>query len=169
MIPHATDLGFSAQRAALVLSLAAGMGAFGKLVFGWIADHTDLRWALWLATGLQTTAVVILILLPEHPTYTSLLFALAIFGLGMGGIVPLWGLLVGRAFGRRAFGRAMGLMSPVMLPLQLWGVPFAGWCYDRFGTYELAFKTFVCLYAAALAALLLLRLPRGEVARRLEE
>jgi MFS family permease len=169
MIPHATDLGFSAQRAALVLSLAAGMGAAGKLVFGWIADHTDLRWALWLATGLQTAAVIILILLPQKPTYASLLFALALFGLGMGGIVPLWGSLVGRAFGRRVFGRAMGLMSPVMLPLQLWGVPFAGWCYDRFGTYELAFKTFVWLYVAAMASLLFLRLPRGEASQRLEE
>ena len=35
--------------------------------------------------------------------------------------------------------------------------------------YELAFKTFVWLYVAAMASLLFLRLPRGEASQRLEE
>ena len=159
MIPHATDLGFAATDAALILSVAAGIGAFGKVAFGWIADHADLRAALWLATGLQTVSLLLLLRLLEASSFTSLLIAGGVFGLGMGGIVPLWGSLVGAAFGRRNFGRAMGLMSPVMLPIQLFGIPFAGWTFDRFGSYRIAFLTFLALYLGAMAMLFLLRLP----------
>ncbi len=159
MIPHATDLGFTAVDAALILSVAAGVGALGKLVFGWIADHADLRFAMWLATGLQTVSLLLLLALLDTSSYAALMFAVGVFGLGMGGIVPLWGSLVGAAFGRRNFGRAMGLMSPVMLPIQLWGIPFAGWAFDRFGSYRIAFTTFLALYLGAMGMMFLLRLP----------
>ncbi len=159
LIPHATDLGFTAARSALILSLAAGVGALGKILFGWIADHTDLRVAMWIATALQTIALLRLLTLMSDPSWNAMLGAGAIFGLGMGGIVPLWGSLVGAAFGRRSFGRAMGLMSPVMLPIQLLGVPFTGWIFDHFGTYRPAFMTLVGVYLAAMSTLLLLRLP----------
>lgn len=159
MIPHATDLGFTAADAALILSVAAGVGALGKLVFGWIADHADLRFAMWLATGLQTVSLLLLLALLDTSSYAALMFAVGVFGLGMGGIVPLWGSLVGAAFGRRNFGRAMGLMSPVMLPIQLWGIPFAGWAFDRFGSYRIAFTTFLALYLGAMGMMFLLRLP----------
>jgi MFS family permease len=94
--------------------------------------------------------------------YGSLLLAGTVFGLGMGGVIPLWGALIGAGFGRQPFGRVMGLMSPVMLPIHVVGIPYAGWIYDRTGSYEIAFLTFIGVYALAMAALLLLRLPEVE-------
>ena len=52
-VPHATDLGFSPQSAALVLSAMAGAGSIGKPVFGALADRIDKRSAVWMAAGLQ--------------------------------------------------------------------------------------------------------------------
>lgn len=163
MIPHVTDLGFTPTRAALVLSTAAGLGVAGKIVFGWIADRLDLRLAFSLAMVLQILSVVALTGLAEEASYSALLVVGAVFGLGMGGLVPLWGSMIGAAFGRRSFGRAMGLMGPVMIPLQVAGIPYAGLVFDRFGSYAPAFRTFIAIYCAALLILALLRLPRGPV------
>jgi hypothetical protein len=77
-------------------------------------------------------------------------------------VIPLWGALIGAGFGRQAFGRVMGLMGPVMLPVHVLGIPYAGWIYDRTGSYEVAFLTFIAIYVLAIAVLLLLRLPDVE-------
>ncbi len=155
IIPHATDLGFSATSAALVLSSGAGFGVLGKVLFGWISDQIDKRAAMSLSSGLGAISCVMLLFSESYP---ALLAAGAVFGLGMGGLVPLWGTLIGAGFGRRAFGRVMGLMSPFMLPLQTVGVPLAGLIYDRTGSYALSFEIFAGLYAGAIVVLSQLRL-----------
>ena len=159
IIPYATDIGFEPMKAAWVLSTMAGFGVLGKLLFGWIADRVPKRVAIWIATGLQGLGVLLILNVQE---YSSLLLAGTIFGLGMGGVIPLWGALIGAGFGRQAFGRVMGLMTPVMLPIHVLGIPYAGWIYDRTGSYEIAFLTFIGIYVLAIAVLLLLRLPEVE-------
>ncbi len=159
IIPYATDIGFEPMKAAWVLSTMAGFGVLGKVLFGWIADRVPKRVAIWIATGLQGLGVVLISNVQE---YGSLLLAGTIFGLGMGGVIPLWGALIGAGFGRQAFGRVMGLMGPVMLPVHILGIPYAGWIYDRTGSYEIAFLTFIGIYVLAIAVLLLLRLPAVE-------
>lgn len=159
IIAHARDLGFSPLRASFGLSVIAAMGVLGKVVFGWIGDRLSGRGALWLAIGLQATGSAGLL---QAESYTAVLSAAAVFGLGMGGMMPLWGTLIGVCFGRRSFGRVMGLMSPILLPVQILGVPFAGYVFDRSGTYDLAFAVFVCMYLSAMLVLFLLRAPARE-------
>jgi hypothetical protein len=72
--------------------------------------------------------------------------------------------MIGAAFGRLAFSRVMGTMSPFILPLQVSGVPFAGWVFDTTGHYAPAFRVFAALYATSMAVLFLLRLPRATTA-----
>jgi MFS family permease len=158
-VPHATDLGFSAAAAALVLSVTAGAGAIGKPLFGALADRVDKRAALWGAAGLQLVGIEWL--LYAH-TYPALLCAGAIFGFGMGGVVPLQGALVGAAFGRHAFGRVMGMLSPAMMPLNVIGSPFAGWVHDTTGSYAIAFQVFAAMFALSMFVLILIRLPAVE-------
>ncbi len=159
VIPHATDIGYDPLSASYVLSTMAGCGVIGKVGFGWLADQMSKRAAFWLASGLQAigTAGVLV-----ATSYSALIAAAAVFGVGMGGLVPLWGALLGAAFGRASFGRVMGLMSPVMVPIQSAGIPFAGLVFDRNGSYEFAFAVFVGLYLASIAVLGFLRLPENE-------
>jgi len=159
IIPHVTDIGFEPMAAASVLSTMAGCGVVGKVLFGWIADRIPKRAALWVATGLQGLGVWLIL---DVQAYSELLLAGTVFGLGMGGMMPLWAALIGAGFGRHAFGRVMGLMGPVMLPIQVVGIPYAGWVYDRNGSYDVAFLTLIGAYVAAMFALLLLRLPEVE-------
>ncbi len=147
---HVTDLGHSAARAAGVLSLMAGMAALGKPVFGGLADRISPRSAMAIATGLQAVGLVAILLSPGHE---ALLIASLVFGLGFGGIMPLFGMLTAARFGAARLGRMMGAAGPVMLPFQLMGLPFATAVFDRTGSYLPAFVTFLAFYAAALAVL----------------
>jgi MFS family permease len=158
-VPHATDLGFSAADAAWVLSTMAICGAIGKPVFGAITDRVDKRIACLAATLLQLGGVGLLL---DAHGYGALLVAGGVFGLGMGGVVPLHGALIGAAFGRQAFGRVMGMMSPVMMPVSMVGVPFAGYVFDTQGSYQLAFQILMGAYVLAMGLLTQLRIPDVE-------
>ena len=52
------------------------------------------------------------------------------------------GAIVGATFGRERFGAILGLMRPAMFPIQILGVPFAGWVYDVYQSYDPAFQVF---------------------------
>jgi MFS family permease len=159
IIPHATDIGFEPGAAAWVLSCIAGFGVAGKVVFGWSVDRIDKRLALWCATALQGLGIVLIL---NAEQYQMLLLAGVVYGLGMGGMVPLAGALIGAAFGRYRFGRMLGLMNPVMLPIRVLGIPYAGWIYDRTGSFEIAFLTFIGLCVASILVLAFMRLPEVE-------
>jgi MFS family permease len=159
IIPHATDIGYAPLSASLVLSAMAGMGVVGKVLFGWVVDRIEKRIATGFAIGLQGAGVFLIL---NVTGYAPLLAAGAVFGLGMGGIVPLWGALIGASFGRQVFGRVMGLMSPVMIPVMSIGIPYAGWIFDRTGSYAIAFRTFIGVYALAGLVLAALRIPDVE-------
>ena len=156
MIPRLVDLGVSLGDAAKVMSVCAGVGVLGKLGFGWIADRQSLRRVVVLVIILQFTGQFLM--------YTNdglALFTLgaAIFGLGVGGVVPMQGAIVGATFGRERFGAVLGLMRPAMFPIQIIGVPFAGWVFDVYGSYDPAFQVFLCLYVAAAVAISFYRAP----------
>jgi MFS family permease len=131
------------------MSVCAGFGILGKLSFGWLADYWRAKKAIWFTILCQFIGQ--LAMFNDH---NILIFALgaALFGFGMGGAVPLQGAVVGRFFGRERFGKALGALRPAMFPIQIIGVPLAGWIFDSTGSYAPAFTTFLVLYA--LAALL---------------
>ncbi len=164
MVPLATDLGYTAAQGAYVLSACAGLGVLGKVIFGWIADHIDTRIAFWMSMVFQAAGTVLI--LNAEESYNALLIAGAVFGLGMGGIVPLWGSMVGEVFGQMNFGRVMGLMSPCMLPIHVAGVPYAGLVFDQTHSYTIALKSFLGVYVVA--ALVLFALRRKDVDQRIK-
>jgi len=155
LVAYADDLGIAAYRAAWVLSLSAGVGVLGKLSFGWLVDRVDPRFAIWGSFLAQTLGVLLLL----QGRYDLLLAGGVVFGFGMGGVIPLHGAVAGRAFGRLSFGKVMGLLRPVQVPVHAIGIPLAGWLYDRNGSYDVAFEIFLGVYVVA--SLLVLRLQPG--------
>lgn len=154
LVPLATDGGITLARASLLMSCLAGCGIVGKLCFGSIADRIEPSLAFAGAILLAATAQLLLL---GEADYARLLVASGLLGLSTGGMLPVQGALIARAFGPDAFGRAMGLMMPVMMPLNLASVPFAGWARDATGSYQLAFQVYLGVFIAALAVLLAAR------------
>ena len=159
LIPYAMDRGFSTERAAFLMSAYAGAGVAGRLVFGTLADRFDKRAVIASAVGLLGLGWSGLI---ASPSFSLLLAACLAMGVGVGGLMPLWGALTGACFGRAAFGRAMGLMNPLMFPFNLAGAPLAAWLYDRTGDYTTAFTGFLATLVASIAIACLLRVPAVE-------
>ena len=156
MIPRLVDLGVSLGDAAKVMSVCAGVGVLGKLGFGWIADRQSLRRVVVLVIILQFTGQFLMYMNDGLALFT---LGAAIFGLGVGGVVPMQGAIVGATFGRERFGAVLGLMRPAMFPIQIIGVPFAGGVFDVYGSYDPAFQVFLCLYVAAAVAISFYRAP----------
>jgi MFS family permease len=156
-VPFATDQGIAPAHAAWIQSTYAASAIAGKYLFGRIADRIALRSAFVAAVALQTLAWSGLLLEPSVP----LLLAIGVsMGLSSGGRLPVWGAMVAAAFGARSFGRAMGLMGPVMLPLAFAGPPLGGWIHDRTGSYDLALQAGLGVLVVAGLLAWGLRLPR---------
>jgi len=83
---HATDLGFSGNQAAMVLSLLAAFAALGKPFIGWMSDALGARVTIWLALIMQSLALLTFAL---AETYSANLLAAAIYGFGLSGMSPL--------------------------------------------------------------------------------
>ena len=156
MVPRLTDEGHSLQTASLVMSLCAALGVVGKLSFGWLGDRLSMRRVMFMVLAVQLCGQLIM-----YRFDTLWIFALgaALFGYGVGGVVPMHGIVVGKTFGRERFGAVLGLMRPFMFPIQIIGVPFAGWVFDTTGSYDLAFEVLLGLYLVAAASVLAYRRP----------
>lgn len=154
MVPRLTDQGFDLAAASLVMSVTAALGIAGKLIYGYLADRWEVRKALWLGIAFQIAGQLIMLL---QPNYYGFMLGAALFGFGMGGVVPMQGAAVGAAFGRESFGRVLGAMRLPMVFLQVLGTPFAGLVFDATGNYDLAVYVFLGLYILAALAVLGLR------------
>ncbi len=160
MVPRVTDLGHPLAQASLMMSLCAGMGVAGKLAFGYLGDRQTVRANMWLIAAIQFSGQLLMYLFED-----LLLFALgaALFGFGVGGVVPMQATTVAKTFGRERFGAVLGLIRPAQFPIQILGVPFAGWVFDTTGSYDLSFQVFLGLYVLAALAFAFYRAPVAAV------
>lgn len=146
LVPRVTDAGVSLQTASLVMSVCAGFGMLGKLSFGWLSDYWQPRNAVWTTIASQIAGQFLMFRTDDLLIFSA---GAALFGFGMGGVVPMQGALIGRFFGRDRFGKALGRMRSAIFPLQIAGAPLAGWIFDTSGTYMPAFQLFLVLYLLA--------------------
>lgn len=160
MIPRLTDYGFSLVQASLVMSVCAGFGVAGKLSFGWLSDRMSVRRVMAVIIVAQFLGQYLIF---TSTDYVMICVGAALFGYGVGGVVPMHGAVVGKTFGRERFGAVLGLMRPAMFPIQILGVPFAGWVFDVTGSYDLAFQGIFVLYVVAALAVALYRQPEKTV------
>ena len=68
-----------------------------------------------------------------------------VFGLGMGGVFGIQSQLMGRYWGRKAFGSIGGIVSPFILVSGITAPVFTGWIYDTTGNYSFAFNMILIL------------------------
>lgn len=153
---YAAALDVAPQQATALLSTIAGAGFVGKILFGWVADRVSLRLELWAA---QALAIVGITLLSLEPPYLVMVLAAALMGLAAGGMLPVWGAMIGAAFGLESFGRVMGLMMPVITVFNVPGPLVAAASMDVTGSYGLALQGFVVALVIAAALLIPLSLP----------
>ncbi len=153
MAPHASDIGLDGQTTALAVSLMALVMIGGKLGFGYFADRTDHRFLMWAMIAMLAIAVM---LFRNADGTTSYITAAIVYGIGVGGMLPLLGAMVARCFGASAFGSVMGLLGPFLM-LGAIGPVITGWLRDVSGSYELAFSILLIGFLPSALAVYFLR------------
>jgi MFS family permease len=145
IVPFGMSRQMPLQAAAALLSVYAGAGIGGTLLFGWICDRIGAPAALALSAFLQAALWWGLLLVDG--TY---LYALAgLLGICVVPLVTLHGAAIGQMFGMESVSRAMGYSYSIKLPFILGFAPALGLIFDRVGRYDLAFRATASLLAAA--------------------
>ena len=156
---HGTDLGLSPMHASWTVLVTTLFGAIAKPLAGASADHIPKRLVVTVAVALQVVATLLLLIADD---LLMLCLAGALFGLGYGGIAPLWSLLLAERFGVHAFAKVMGASMPLTMPFNLVGLPLTTLVFGMTGSYLPAFAMLLIGYAVSAVCLWLLRLP-GEM------
>jgi sugar phosphate permease len=138
-IPYLISIGIPHGTAASILGLMITFSIPGRLVFGWIGDFYNKRKIL---IGLMAVQAIGIFILSEA---TNILYAYAfviIYGISYGGAVPLLLSLRGELFGRKRYATITGLLAPFRMIGSIIGPIAAGYIYDSYGSYKLAFQIF---------------------------
>ena len=130
------DKGYTGQDAGWVVSVYTGVAMFFQLVGGYSGDRMSKRVALAFFTVLQASGVLVLVIANTLPMF--FLFGI-LFGAGFGGRNPLTVAIRADYFGTGSFGKILGFSTVPMNLLLLIASPFAGWMFDHYGSYSLAF------------------------------
>lgn len=156
MPAHAVGIGFSAEQAALFVSIYSMIGIAGKLLMGSVFDKYGTKAGILLGTVSMALLFVFLLIARTFPV---LLVAALFYGLGsaLGTIFPA--TLTARLFGTKYFGETFGLVNAFSSLSMALNNPIMAASYDMTGSYTVAWIGGIV--AAALAALFLLSSTRG--------
>ena len=153
LVPLLTDRGFSAQSAALTVSLAGGAALVGRVGIGYLLDRF---FAPSVAMCFFCGFALGIFLLWSGPVGGLTVVAVVLVGLGLGAELDVMPYVVSRYFGLRAFGEIYSYTFAIFGLGAVVGPPLMGAGFDATGSYSLVLATFVV--AALTAAGLMTRL-----------
>jgi len=142
--------------AAATVTAMTLLSLLGRLGMGHLADYMDKRKVLAISLGI-TAFSLLLIATVREPWH--MLYALPVFALGFGGVIPVRPAFQAEYFGMRAFGAIQGLVFTIATLGALFGPVFAGWMYDETDSYRLAFVLLSLGSFAAVPLVLSIRRP----------
>ena len=132
------DGGMSAKAAAATFGLLGVCGSVGKITLGFFGDRWNREKANTAGMVAATLGVLALAGVSLQPQLLPYLFAIC-FGFGYGAVAPLFPSIAADIFQGKHFGRIFGLLSLNLGFGGAAGAWFAGYIFDRTGSYQMAF------------------------------
>lgn len=153
-VPYFLDIGYDLSTAAILVSVKTISAIGGKLLVGYLADKVDLRWLFFYVAGSNILLLTVYIM---QPSFWFLISAVALLGVAVGGVFPLWTTLMAWLFGARSFGTIMGAMTIITNPFAIVALRYVGEVHDRTGSYVPAFGVFIGMVVLSVILILLLK------------
>lgn len=148
LVSHASDIGHPTARAAELLSVALAVSFTSRFALGALSDRIGGLKTLLLGSSLQAVS---LLMFAEVNSLAGLFVVAIVFGLGFGGIVPSYAVIIRELFP----ARGIGWRIPSVLMGGAVGMAVGGWVgghiFDMTGSYHLAFYLGLALNIANLA------------------
>jgi MFS family permease len=153
VMPYLSSIGILRATSSLVAMAIPLVTIVGRLSFGWFGDRFDKRGVT--ASGLALMAIGMLMFNYVGIAGTWLLVLFIIFfGVGYGGPVPMSATLIREYFGRANMGIILGISTGIVYAGGVAGPPLAGWIYDAYGSYQVAWFILAGVAFAGMASLL---------------
>ena len=146
------DVGLGATSAALAVSLSWSVSAVGSLIWGWVTDRIDVRYAYSVMFLFQAGSTLYLIFVGGT---LGVFLASGLFGIVSAGSNVVPSVIYANYFGRPSLGRIRGLGEVGVLLGQATGPVIAGILFDLRGGYSTIFTAFVVM--ALVCSLLVLK------------
>jgi MFS family permease len=157
LVAFCGDIGIAGSRGALMLSVLLTMAFIARQFWGWLSDRLGGLNTVIIGNVCQVVGMAAFLTTQDE---AGLFFIAAAFGLGFAGIVPAYVLAVRELFpAQEAAWRV-----PALLFLSLGGMAagawLAGFLYDNFGNYAVAWEVGIIANLVALALLGVLAMRR---------
>jgi MFS family permease len=136
LVALCTDLGYSAQSGAAMLSLLLGLGVLGRQVWGAISDRIGALQTLLLSSLLQGLAMSGFVVTQDE---AGLYAVAAAFGIGFSALIPAYVLAVREYFPASEANWRVPIVLLLSGSGMATGTWLAGALYDYFGYYAPAF------------------------------
>jgi OFA family oxalate/formate antiporter-like MFS transporter len=153
VMPYLSSLGVSRSTSGTVAAAIPLVGIFGRIGFGWLGDLYQKRYVMALTFLLLSLGILAF---GFADNMWLILPFLICFPLGHSGSMVLRSSIVRDFFGRRAYGRILGIVLGAGAVGGIIGPTGAGWIYDTTGSYHLVWL--ILCGMTALATVLVLKL-----------
>jgi len=154
-VPILVWKGMSEATGAYLVSLFALTSILASLLLGWMGD----RWnkSLISSVGIVPAIVAMVVLIFSQETAVLYLLPLC-FAITMG-TAPLNWALIGDFFGRSSYATLRGIMGVGYGTATFFSPIYAGWVFDRTGSYTIVLLTFSIIFLIAASFFAVLRRP----------
>lgn len=157
---HLTDMGLDKMHASYVLGFMLLGTSVARLPMGWVGDRIEPRWIVVGAVLARLIAYTGIWLVPYYP---ALLVFAFVFGFTYGTTLVLLSTLIANYYGADVFASVIGLLMPIWIASGAIIPVGAGYAYDYFHSYDLAFIGVNAIIAASLICSLFLKPPRKKI------
>jgi sugar phosphate permease len=148
--------GIERSLSSMVISIIPLISIAGRLSFGWMGDRFDKRWVM--ATGFIFLLTSMFLFNGVASAGVWLIIPFMIFcGLGYGGPIPVLPAIIRDHFGRARLGTILGFVLGITMCGSILGPPMAGWIFDTFGSYRIAW--FACAGVVTIGFISLITTP----------
>ncbi len=152
-----SDQGHSAMVAALVMSTIAFMQFSTPIVWGLLAERSNIARLIMAKFLIQAAGILVAL---SSPGVLSLYAGFFLYGIGMGGTSILAEMIWANYFGRISLGKIRGMGSLLTHAFSAGGPPFFGLLFDYTQSYFLSFSIFIGMLFASAFLSLFLRPPK---------
>jgi MFS family permease len=136
---HVVDSGYSQMLAASLLGLVGLLSSAGGVLFGSLSDRVGREMAFTLGSGAAFLGLL-LFLFVRDTSAPWMLYAFAIiYGLGQGGLGPIYSSTMGDLFSGPSLGRIIATVSIEYGLGGALGAYIGGYFYDSMGSYFIPF------------------------------
>lgn len=152
-MPHLINVGISEKLAAFTMAGYALVSIIGRLFISWLGDTYSKKHLLIVSAAMQ--AIGFFIYAKISSPWMIIPFII-LYGPGFGATTPLLPAIQADYFGIRSFASIRGMMSIGYAVPGIIAPVFAGWIFDTYHSYTIAFQLYALLAALSIPALMMI-------------